>query len=113
MDNNVKSIMMTLADCTDPKREAEFSKWYSTIHIPDILAGAGSVTACTRFERISGDTGQKYLAVYECNTDDVAKIKGDISAALKVPREKGRMIDCIGNVSSVHYRRVSPTIART
>lgn len=61
-------------------REDEYNDWYNRIHLPDVLKVPGFVSA-QRFE-ISGsagfgnggpgNTGWRYLAIYEFATDDPA-----------------------------------------
>src|SRR3546814_431376 len=51
----------------DPKMEADFNAWYEEVHIPQLLACPGWLSA-TR--RISLDGGPKYVAIYEITGPD-------------------------------------------
>lgn len=65
-----KWLNMVEQNC-DPAREAEYHDWYNTIHIPDILATPGFVSA-RRYEIKEFRDGRgKYLALYEIETDDI------------------------------------------
>lgn len=46
----------------EPAHEAAFNEWYDTVHIPEILACPGWLSAC-RF--VTVDEGPKYAAMYE------------------------------------------------
>jgi hypothetical protein len=55
----------------DPRREAEYHDWYNNMHIPDILATPGFVSA-RRYEIKEFRDGRgKYLAVYQVDTADI------------------------------------------
>ena len=60
----------------DPDREAEWDRWYTESHLPGVLAVPGYVCGA-RFRRLDHpalqnfNTGPKYLAVYECESEDV------------------------------------------
>jgi hypothetical protein len=60
-----------------PERDGELNEWYDRVHIPELLAVPGFVSA-RRFRRIDGDGdgdadgGPEYLAVYEIEADDLA-----------------------------------------
>lgn len=66
-------------------REAEFDEWYNNVHLPEILAVPGIVSA-QRFDLFDAEiTAQmprpthRYLAVYE--------MEGDVDATMKAIRE--------------------------
>jgi hypothetical protein len=54
-------------------REAEFNRWYTDRHVPDLLALPGFISA-QRFALTNGagqDQRFSYLAIYEFESDDV------------------------------------------
>ena len=60
----------------DPAHEAEWDRWYTESHLPGVLAVPGY--ACgARFRRLDHpalehfNTGPKYLALYECDSEEV------------------------------------------
>ncbi len=60
----------------DPKHEAEWDRWYTDSHVPNLLKIPGYVMA-GRFRvlehpALAGfNSGPRYLAVYECESEDV------------------------------------------
>lgn len=54
---------------TDPTAVAEFSRFYSTIHVPEVVASNPGFVRGTRYELLHpdprGDWGPRWLAVYE------------------------------------------------
>ena len=57
-------------------KEAEYNEWYNKHHVPDVVNVPGFVSGQrfrltnTQFDR--EDKPQKYLAIYEIETDDIA-----------------------------------------
>jgi hypothetical protein len=66
-------------------KEAEFNRWYNGQHVPDVLNVPGFVSA-QRFRladtqfRGKADTGHRYLALYEIETDDLAGVLEELRA---------------------------------
>jgi len=56
-----------------PEREDELDDWYDHVHIPELLAVPGFVSA-RRFRRVGGDDGDgvENLAIYEIDADDLS-----------------------------------------
>ena len=70
-----RPLSIVTAD-VDPAHEAEWDRWYTDSHLPGVLKVPGY--ACgARFRRLDHpaldnfNTGPKYLAVYECNGEEV------------------------------------------
>jgi len=65
-------------------QEAEFNDWYDNRHLPEVLAVDGFVAA-QRFRLTEMDPGQefahRYLALYEVETDDLAKTNQALTEA--------------------------------
>ena len=63
----------------DPAHEDAFNRWYDNVHIPDLLACPGWLSA-RRFMALDG--GPKYAAVYEIaglwvyDTEEFRKVSG-------------------------------------
>ena len=60
----------------DPIHEAEWDRWYTTSHVPNLLQIPGYVMAgrfrMLEHEALTGfNTGPKYLAVYECENEAI------------------------------------------
>lgn len=67
-----KWLLLVESNCRDESREAEFDRWYDTIHIPDILGGSPGFKSTTRYVIKKSDPKRgKYLAVYEIETEDI------------------------------------------
>lgn len=67
-------------------RDDEYNQWYDDEHLPDVLKVPGFVAA-RRFVAIPGVhgelPGQRYLAIYEVETDDPAAALAALSAAAR------------------------------
>ena len=59
-------------------RDDEFNRWYDERHVPDVLAAPG-FAAVQRFRLAETTPSQsfthRYLALYEIETDDLAKVQ--------------------------------------
>ncbi len=70
-----RPLSIVTAD-VDPAHEAEWNRWYTDSHVPNLLKVPGYVLA-GRFRivdhpALSGfNTGPKYLALYECESEEV------------------------------------------
>jgi hypothetical protein len=67
---------------TNPKRgrEDEYNRWYSTVHVHEILAISGFRQA-QRFElqpEVSASDEWRYLVVYDIETDDLTATIGEL-----------------------------------
>lgn len=61
-------------------REEEFNSWYNNQHVPDVLKIPGFRSA-QRFKLAQPDgSPYKYLALYEVETDDLARTLGELPA---------------------------------
>lgn len=75
----------TLVVLTNPVsgKEDEYNTWYDNRHLADLLAVDGFIAA-QRFRLAEGDQPQdvthRYLALYEIETDDLAKTQAALSA---------------------------------
>jgi hypothetical protein len=70
-----KGIMVVQSSPVSADREDEFNDWYDNIHVPEICAVPGFVSA-RRFKvpgTGEGDGGlPEYLAIYEIEADDLS-----------------------------------------
>lgn len=85
-------------------REQEFRDWYINTHLPEVLQVPYYMSA-QLFERSSEYNGESrpYLAVYEVETDDIAKAR----VALETSRKSGEMfisesLDWSGNIAAFY-----------
>jgi hypothetical protein len=69
-----------------PGREDDYNKWYSETHLDDVLKVPGMLSA-QRFKLAQDDPNakQKYLAIYEFETDDVTKTFAELNARAGTP----------------------------
>lgn len=82
-----RGIMLVQAKPASPEELDAFNTWYDQVHIPEILAVDGFVSA-RRFHAPGSDT---YTAIYE--------IEGDVAAAqanLAAARNAGKMTPPVG-----------------
>jgi len=82
------------SNCTDPSREAEFNRWYTHIHLPDLSRAKGLVSA-KRYVDNDPDSTAKYLAVYEFETNDIEESLQSLYGLAAECWPKGRHIDCM------------------
>jgi hypothetical protein len=61
-------IYIVRTEFATPELEAEWSEWYSNVHMQDMLTVPG-VRAVTRYVEVSGTT--QYIAVYEIDSPKV------------------------------------------
>jgi N-acyl-D-aspartate/D-glutamate deacylase len=87
-------LLFAFSDCKDPAREAEFNDWYTNVHLPDMLEVPGMIRA-TRWMSADNKENEirKYLAMYELETDDLAKFNDGVrERGMRTVRE-GRFSD--------------------
>lgn len=88
-----KAILFVTSAPASPEREDEYNDWYTNVHIPDILALDGFVSA-TRYKTANPPEGTPaYAAIYELDADDPAAAVAGIGAAVR--DGKVRMSDAI------------------
>lgn len=72
-------------------REEEFNDWYTNQHLQDVMRIPGVVSA-RRFERSAhqrdpdGTYDWRYLAVYNCETDDIEEVFRQLRARVGTDR---------------------------
>jgi hypothetical protein len=105
-------LLTVESNCCDPSREDEFNDWYDNIHLPDILETPGFVSA-VRYENTSPAEGQgKFLAMYEIETDDLARTLAEFDEIVNKRAKQGRMSDLGIAVGGGLYRQVSAPVKR-
>jgi len=91
------ALYIVLSNCGDPKREEEFNRWYSYIHVPDLAPARGIVRA-TRWRNLEPEKGPStYAALYEFKHDDLVAALVDFQR-LGSRTINGRIIDCMQTV---------------
>jgi hypothetical protein len=105
-----KFSLFVFSNCTDPGREAEFNRWYTHMHLPDLSRALGLVSA-RRYVNVEPNPKAKYLAVYDFDSDDVdASVRSLYELAANTwPRR--RHIDCIAPAppaAVVTFREIEP-----
>ena len=105
-----RGILLVLSHCKDPAREAEFNRWYEDIHVADILE-TGVFHTAYRYESLDPQATQaKYLALYETEQSDPAKVREAMSKARAEAdwEKRGRLSETIEVVASLTARRLWP-----
>ena len=87
-------LLFAFSDCKDPAREDEYNDWYDNMHLPDMLEVPGMISA-TRWVSAEDLKGQrrKFLALYELETDDLAKFDAGVRKRGMRTVEEGRFSD--------------------
>jgi hypothetical protein len=102
-----KQILVVVSNPT-PGNEAEYNRWYSEQHLPDVLRVPGFVAA-QRF-KLGMDSANSlpgpYLAIYEMESDDPNPDPALAFAALSKATDAGAMpispaLDTVNIVASV------------
>ncbi len=73
-----KGIFLVQNSPVSPEREAEFNRWYDEVHLPEMCAVEGVVSA----RRFAGAPGEPYVTVYELEADDLDVVRAAISAGV-------------------------------
>jgi hypothetical protein len=67
---------------TDPVagRDQEYNDWYNNVHLPDVVAIPGFVSAQRFVLKIAtaGEIKNKYVAIYDMQTDDPAALMAEV-----------------------------------
>ncbi len=81
-----KYVLVAMNGPTPDGDDVELTKWYDEVHMPDLLSVEGVKTA-RRFKtvkgKIPGSDLWPYMAIYEIETDDLAKISEGMQTALR------------------------------
>lgn len=72
-----KGILYVETHPTSPEEAEQFNQWYNEVHLPEIVAVSGYVSARRFAPRIDG---APYIALYEMESDDLQKTADDMMA---------------------------------
>jgi hypothetical protein len=107
-DQSGSITCVALPNCKDPAREAEFNLWYEDIHVADILE-TGAFHTIYRYESVDHQATQAtYLALYETDQSDPAKVREALGQVRADWEKRGRLSDTIAVVASLTARRLWP-----
>ena len=102
-----KWLFVVESNCADAAREAEFNHWYDKVHVPDVLEIPGFMSG-TRYENTQPAEGRgKFLAIYEIESNDIAKTMKELEDRLIRWRAKGRFSDLFVRVYRGIYKQLS------
>ena len=71
---STQSLMLTFSNPAAPEMEDEYHRWYSQVHIPQLLAHVPGLTAATRY-RCGDGSPHRYLTVYQVEGSDRAVLQ--------------------------------------
>lgn len=105
-------VMVTLADCADPAREAELARWWDETLIP-ALDRTGWIRPAKRFVNVLADTPTflgrpRHLVVAEVYRDDLGPALRDIRRLETDLRQRGKDFDALTPMIHTLYRRTGP-----
>jgi hypothetical protein len=63
---------------TSPAEEEEYNRWYSEVHIHELVEIEGIVGA-TRYRVVSDDASHRYVALYHLEGDDLQTVVARVS----------------------------------
>jgi hypothetical protein len=82
-------VLAVMTNAMTPEQDAEFNDWYTNTHLGDVLKVPGFVVA-TRFCLLDKQLldevelpKQRYLAIYELDTDDVDAAAAGLQTAIE------------------------------
>ena len=79
----MKGVLIVKSEPSEGQEDA-YNEWYDNVHLPEVLAIAGFVSA-RRFvaePSIGGELPeQRYVAIYEMEGDDLAAVQAGLKAA--------------------------------
>jgi hypothetical protein len=89
-----------------PGRDREYNEWYDGIHLKEVCSFPG-FTGARRFRLIDGEGKNKYLALYELDTDDPQGALAALTAAAGT--DKVQMTDALdlSNVCTALFEQIS------
>lgn len=104
-----RALMLAWSSPASPDQAGEFEDWYENTHIPQIRAAVPSITAVSRYQLADPESpgrSDRYLAVYELDTDDIPAA----AAALADSAAGGRMdmttaMNVTDNPPAAHWYR--------
>lgn len=72
----MKAVLVVLTNPGSPEADAAYNDWYDNVHVPDVLAVPGYVSA-VRYKAFPSwcPIPQKYLTIYDLEVDDVAHVQ--------------------------------------
>jgi len=95
-----KAILYVESRPASPEAEAEYHKWYNEVHVGEILAIEGFVSA-RRLAPV-GEDGP-YVAIYEIETDDLDAVRARLTEATKSGRNSTPVGVSFDPPPTVHY----------
>jgi hypothetical protein len=62
--------MLTFSNPSDPSTEAEYHRWYTQVHIPQLLAHVPGIRSAARYQCGGDAPPHRYLVVYEVDGEE-------------------------------------------
>ncbi len=111
-DRSPTGVILEMANCTDPARQADFESWYEQCHIPD-LASTGAVYSGIRFKNCKPSRTEyprkipeaTYLTVYETDWPDAHKAYEAVTRRWPVWQAQKRFHPAFQSTFFTMYRR--------
>jgi hypothetical protein len=97
-----KAILYVETRPASPEEAAEYHKWYNEVHIPEILAIDGFVSA-RRFEPMA--EGGPFVAIYEIEADDIEAARARLTEAGQSGRNSKPVGVCFDPPPTTQYYR--------
>ncbi|MDO8530846.1 MAG: hypothetical protein Q7T26_01565 [Dehalococcoidia bacterium] len=83
-------MLVVVSNCADPAREAEFHRWYDTVHLPHVL-GVSGVLSAQRYKCVHQRYGQSgFMAVYDVAVDDFQRLDQDLHRLIQEEKARGQ-----------------------
>ncbi len=107
-------VWVSLADCTEQNREADFNKWYNEMMSPN-LQSLGFIRNTTRFENVLSHSPTfmglpKYLTISEVYRDDLKPALKEIRQKQAELAARGKGFDPKVEMIDTLFGRVGPEI---
>jgi hypothetical protein len=99
-------IRFVLSNCTDPARDVEFNRWYTDVHLPDIL-GTGLAAHARRYRDVAAAPKDgRYLAIYEFQREDLEAAGQELSRHAERFTREGRIHPALEVAHRGMWRRI-------
>lgn len=95
-------------------KDAEYNRWYDEQHLGDVLAVPGFIAA-RRYKIAKPDSKapQKYLAIYEIETDDLKKTLKELYSRAGTPAMPLSDALDLRSVSATVFEAITPRVTRS
>jgi hypothetical protein len=109
-------VFLAFTNPTTAAQEPEFNKWYDEQHLADVINVPGFTgarrfrLASTQFQFNTQQQEHRYLAMYEIETDDIARVMEDLASRVGTPEVV--MVDAVdmSRLDAPVFEEITPRV---